>query len=251
MRVGDSAREKAAMSDTSDQLPGTVSRLGKDLQMLAMAVGTLVALLLVANVTAAWVIIRNVDSAIERSRERVDYAVAINDAALNAKGIANDERGFLLTGEQNFLAEMEMRTLLAREAFANAARAGDDTQYLAVSEAYQGFEAWLESVRSDVAAYEAGEVDAATAASLGPTRDLRKANEESLARAQSLADDGIQTASRSVSTSWSSSVLILLGYMMLAVLVGLGIAVWMIRAILPSARRLRGLAQETDVVRAV
>jgi hypothetical protein len=95
-------------------------------------------------------------------------------------------------------------------------------------------------VKANIAAYRSGDRHAATTDALGPTRDLRKANEESIARAQSLAEGGLESARASVSAYWSSSVLILAGYLALTLVMGTGITVWTLRTILPTARRLRG-----------
>ena len=83
-------------------------RLARDLQLLAAGVGTLVALLLVANLTVAFVILRHVEDAIDASERHSEYATAIDDATLNAKAIANHERGYMLSGDEIFVAEIEM-----------------------------------------------------------------------------------------------------------------------------------------------
>jgi hypothetical protein len=131
---------------------------------------------------------------------------------------------------------MEMRSVLAREAFADAAKAADDAQYPAVSEAYDGFERWLLAVRDDIAAFQAGDREGATESSLGATRELRKMYEAAIARAQSLADDAIESAATSVSTSSISSIAILVTYLVVAVAIGLAITIWIVRVIVRPAQ---------------
>jgi hypothetical protein len=92
-----------------------------------LSLGGLLALL-VAAITVALVmvmIVRRDESSL--SDRDVPYASAVASAALNAKGIATDQRGFLLTGDQSFIAEAEQRTGDARIAFATAQRAATDT----------------------------------------------------------------------------------------------------------------------------
>ena len=53
----------------------------------------------------------------------VPYARAVAAAALNAKGVANDERGFLMTGDQTFSDEADNRVRSTRAWFAASATA--------------------------------------------------------------------------------------------------------------------------------
>jgi methyl-accepting chemotaxis protein len=236
-------RAHGAASAASNQ---SLGRLALDLQVLVAAVGTLVALLVVAILIAIFLIIRVGDDATDLGEDPVQYSSAINEAAVHAKGIANDERGYLLSGEEQFLAEMEMRSVLAREAFADAAKAADDAQYPAVSEAYDGFERWLLAVKDDIAAFQAGDREAATESSLGATRELRKMYEAAIARAQSLADDAIESAASSVSTSSISSIAILVTYLVVAVAIGVAITIWIVRVIVRPAQSLMQSVGERD-----
>lgn len=210
--------------------------MARDLQILALAVGTLIALLLVANLTVAFIILRHVDDAIESNEQHTEFARAIDDAALNAKTVANHERGYMLSGDPEFLAEVDLFRELARDSFSDAIRsADDDAQHHAAAEAYDGFEQWLVAVERDFATYRAGKVDAATESSLGPTREMRKTYESALARARSLADDGVRDSSHSVSSSWSTSIVVLVAYTALALAIGIGIMVWLARSAVSAA----------------
>jgi methyl-accepting chemotaxis protein len=95
-------------------------RLASDVQVL-IGVGSLLALLAVAVGLAVILIVSFEDDATGDARRHVLYATAINEAALSAKGIANDQRGFLLSGNPEYLGEIRARTTEARSAFALAA----------------------------------------------------------------------------------------------------------------------------------
>jgi methyl-accepting chemotaxis protein len=210
-------------------------RLASDRQVL-VAVGGLLALLAVAVGVAVFLIVSLEDNATDVSHRHVQYATAIHEAALSAKGIANDQRGFLLSGNPEYLEEVEVRTVEARSAFVLAASyAVGASQREAVNEARAGFERWLRVLRADIAAYRAGFEERAVEASLGSTRQLRKNYERSLADAYVLGVRSIDSATDSLSSSASRSVTILLVYLALALVVGVAVALWVVRAILRPA----------------
>lgn len=172
--------------------------------------------------------------------QQVRYAAAINDASLHAKGIANDERGFLISGRPEFLAQYEERTVKARAAFATALiQASGQDERRAVEQARVGFERWVAALRSEFARYKAGDQSGAVSTSLGRTRALRKEYESSLAAADALAAGGIQAARNSVTATSSRSVTILLVYLVGALAAGLGIAIWILASAPAAERRSR------------
>jgi methyl-accepting chemotaxis protein len=198
-----------------------------------VGLGALVALLAGAVGLAVFLIVALEDDSAYVSDRPFRYATAIHEAALEAKGIANNERGFLISGDRVFVAELEERTALARAAFATAvADAPGSAERRAATEAQAGFERWQRALRRDIAAYRAGDHDRAIASSLGPTRALRKAYEESLERGHTLGLRSIDAAKSSLSDSASRSVTILLAYLGLALLAGVAVAIWVVRAIL-------------------
>jgi CHASE3 domain sensor protein len=210
-------------------------RLASDVQVL-IGVGSLVALLAVAVGIAVFLIVSLEDDATNVSDRHVQYATAIHEVALSAKGIANDQRGFLLSDNPEYLDEIEMRTVEARSAFALAATyAVSAAQRDAVEEARAGFDRWLRALRADIRAYQRGFEERAIAASLGSTRQLRKIYEQSLADAYVLGVRSIESATDSVSSSASRSVNLLLVYLAVALVVGIAVAVWVVRAILRPA----------------
>jgi CHASE3 domain sensor protein len=90
-----------------------------------VAVGVLFAVLALAMAAAVLAIVSVSRNPAVLRRENVPYAVAIATAALNAKGLANDERGYLVSGKPEFLALLEQHVLNVRMSFAAAACAAD------------------------------------------------------------------------------------------------------------------------------
>jgi methyl-accepting chemotaxis protein len=210
-------------------------RLASDHQVL-VGVGSLLALLAVAVAVAVFLIVSLKDDATDVSDRNVQYATAIHEAALSAKAMANEQRGFLLSGDPEYLEQLEIDGAEARSAFALAADyAVGAAQRDAVDEARVGFEQWFGVLRADIAAYQTGFERRAVRASLGSTRQLRKTYEQSLADAYVLGVRSIDSATDSLSSSATRSVTILLVYLALALVVGVAVAVWVVRAILGPA----------------
>lgn len=210
-------------------------RLSPELQVL-VAIGCLVASLAGAVGISVYLIVGLEDDTTYLAHRHVQYATAIHDAALSEKGIANDERGFLLSGNREFLEELEDRTVEARAAFAAAdAYASDAQEHEAAAVARADFERWIRALEPELAAYQAGFQERATRASLGPNRQLRKRSEASLAQAHALGLRSIESATSSVSDSASRSVTILLVYLAFALAVAIAVAVWVVRTVLKPA----------------
>ena len=209
-------------------------RLGSDLQVL-IGVGGLLALLALAVGVAAFLIVSLEDDT-DVSNRHVQYATAIHEAALSAKSMANEQRGFLLSKDPEYLEQLETDNVDARSAFASAAgSAVSAAQRDAVAEARAGFERWLRALRADIAAFQSGDEDSAVQGSLGATRQLRKTYERSLADAYALGVRSIDSANSSLSTSASRGVTILLVYLAIALVIGVAVALWVVRAILKPA----------------
>jgi methyl-accepting chemotaxis protein len=155
----------------------------------------------------------------------VPFATALAAAALDAKGVANDERGFLMTGDRRFIAEADRRIDSARTALTLAqVAASADAQRRALGAARAGFERWIEAIRREFAAYRAGDRRGAVAASLGPDRTLRKGYETALTTAQNLGASEIRAGDASVTAASSRSIMILLGFLIVALVAGVSIA---------------------------
>ena len=210
-------------------------RLASDVQVL-IGVGSLLALLAVAVGLAVVLIVSFEDDATDDTHSHVLYATAIHEAALSAKAIANHQRGFLLSGDPVYLSEIRTASAEARSEFAAAASsASGAAQHKAVRESRTGFERWLRVMAADLAAYRRGSREPAIQASLGSTRQLRKTYEQSLAAAYTLGVRSIESATNSLSSSASRSVTVLLTYLALALVLGIAVALWVVRAILRPA----------------
>jgi methyl-accepting chemotaxis protein len=154
---------------------------------MLFGVGTLVVLLAGAVGGAVLLIVGLERDTADLADRHVRYATSIQQAALSAKGIANNERGFLISGDPNFVEELDERAFEAQQAFAAAEQSAVGAREReAAEEARVGFERWLRAVRRELAVYRAGFSQRAIRTSLGPTRDLRLTYEGSLARAQRL-----------------------------------------------------------------
>jgi methyl-accepting chemotaxis protein len=221
----------AATNATSDDL-ARLPRLPIGSQIV-VGVGTLLALLTISVLVAVVLIVDLRGDAASFADRQVRYAGAIDLAALNAKAIANHERGFLISGNPEFIAEIEIGTGQARAAFVRAEDAASgDAELKAVNDSWSGFERWLTAVHTEIDTYQSGQRRSAVATSLGRTRALRKTYEQSLARAQVLGSNAIQSAETSVSDASLRSVAILVVYLLFALALAIAVIVWVLRSVL-------------------
>lgn len=215
-----------------------VPELALGIKVIIAATG-MVALLIGTTLGAIFAVIEMKDDQQQITHGELSYGEDVGTAALNAKGIANDERGFLLSGTRSFLVEAKHRLAITRDAFSRAeSAAATPRQRAAVLEASRGFERWISTLfDQEIAAYKGGDRQGAVDLSLGESRELRKAYESSLTRAQSL--DGAQRAAaqRSITMESSHSVEALVVVLLVAVAADVAIATWLVRAIaLPVSR---------------
>jgi len=225
--------EDASAFEHRDRLPlGISGRVPLGFQLL-VGIGGLVVLVAVA-VALAVVLVQGVRSGTEElTAQEVAYSRAVDEAALRAKAMANDERGFLLSGSKSFMDRFDRRAVRVRASFAAAAAAAEEREQRAtVEEASAGFEQWVHEVRDEVALFRTGAEEEAVTSALGPTRDLRLAFEESMGEAQRLAEGAIESRADSVSAASSQSIVILLVYLGVALLVAVLIGLWLVRTIL-------------------
>ncbi len=200
---------------------------------VVLGVGALLVLLVASILVAVFLVAEIKGDAAQLSRHDVPYATQVALAALAAKGIANDERGFLLTGDADFVNEANQRIDAARAAFAEAHRvASRRDQRHAVDHARLGFERWITAVRSEFVAFQAGERNATILTALGPDRRLRKRYERSLAETEALATRGTDAAQSTVASISARTVSVLIVFLVCALTVGVGLALWLIRSIL-------------------
>jgi methyl-accepting chemotaxis protein len=213
---------------SENERPSTPMTL--DVKVLA-AVASLVVLLVVA-VAIAIALVITIGHNANLAERHARFTDAVKAAALHAKGLANDERGYFISGNDEFAAQMEGRIDLARAAFESAEQSASANQRGTLAEAREGFERWLTAVDEEIALYRSGDTEAAIEASLGPTRTLRKAYEGWLSDASSLGTAGFQDATSAVTMAAVASVLILVAYLMIAVILGVFIGLWVVRTVL-------------------
>jgi CHASE3 domain sensor protein len=210
-----------------------------------IGLGSLVALLAGAVGVAVFLIAALEGDTRDLSDRPFQYATAIHQAALDAKALANHERGFLISGDEEFVEQLEVEAADARAAFTAAERYAVDARVRqATVEARAGFERWLTSSQRDITAFRAGDEEAAIKSSLTTTRELRKTYEESLRRAHALGLQSIDAARNSLSESASRSVTLLLVYLAVALVAGVAVAIWVVRWILRPAHALTRNALE-------
>jgi methyl-accepting chemotaxis protein len=119
------------------------------------------------------------DARSEELSTALPYMNSLHDIGLTAKATANDERGYLLTGDPEFLAEIEERMGKVDGYLeeARVAATADQVEYLDQLEA--GLDAWTVSMQSEFELF-GQDRDAGVALAFGATRDLRKGYEEQL-----------------------------------------------------------------------
>ena len=117
--------------------------------------GGLVALLTAAVLAGVLVVVRLRNDAARVDRHDKPHGSAKAAAALDAKGIANDERGFLLTCDKTFIDEAGGRIANARADFDRAlAAASTAAEQGSVNAANAGFEQWVQAVKNGVATFQ-------------------------------------------------------------------------------------------------
>jgi methyl-accepting chemotaxis protein len=207
-----------------------------------LAAGGLLSLLAISMVLAI-VLVMNLDRERTQQSDRdMRYVNAVAAAALNAKAVASDQRGFLLTGDPRFLAEANQRAGATRLAFAEAVgAAADPGQRRAISQARSGFERWGRALQTEVERFQSGDRQAAITASMGVDRALRKTYEQALANAQSMGASSIESARTSDAAASSRSVRILLICFLVALAIGSVMAFWLVRSIAMPVSRLMAI----------
>ncbi len=132
----------------------------------------------------------------QQLRDRyVPHLDELSQAALQAKGAANDERGFLMSGDVEFVDGARERMEKAYTALDRAAEVSPSRQ-AAVGGIRSGMEAWWQAAETEFALYPDNREAALQAAE--QTRELRKGYEEALSAA---LDDARSTVAAEVATA--------------------------------------------------
>ncbi|WP_159451348.1 methyl-accepting chemotaxis protein [Demequina sp. NBRC 110054] len=118
------------------------------------------------------------DSELEQS---VPYVMGLQSIALSAKAAANDERGYLLTADQEFATEVLERFETIDGIIEDSrALAADDDQLAALDELAAELTTWEDALEAEFALYLT-DPDTAVETALNDNRALRKVYEETLA----------------------------------------------------------------------
>jgi CHASE3 domain sensor protein len=172
----------------------------------------------------------------------VPYATAIDEAALAAKGAANDSRGFLISGNEFYIEEFGRRVGEARTALTLAFRHATTTREIGrIAESRARFEQWVRAARREFGRFVSGHERAAVTASLGVDRALRKQYEASLARTADLAQKAIRAAETSYAGASRRAVIMLLVCLLASLGLGLAVTIWVVRTILKPVYVVLGL----------
>jgi methyl-accepting chemotaxis protein len=218
---------------------------------LVLGIGSLVLLVTISSVVAIALIVRVADDG-ESLADRSAYSESIGAAALDAKGAANDERGYLITGEDHFARSAGTRIGHAATAFKAAyAAAATPTQRQAVTVSRSQFQRWAAAVKTEFATYRAGRHRQAISLAIGPNRQLRKEYERSLAGANSLAARGVVTAQHSISSALTRSVAILVACLVVALALAVAIGLWLAHTIVRPLQSLIALLGNAEHLRVV
>ena len=180
------------------------------------------------------------DARSEELGTALPYMNSLHNIGLTAKATANDERGYLLTADLDFLTEIDGRlaTVDGYLEDARAASTGDQSAYLDELEA--GLDAWSASMQAEFDLY-AQDPASGIALAFGDTRDLRKVYEDSLAAGLEQADADLM-AGASYEATVSSAVRTTIVLCALGVLLALGLGLFVGRGIRRSLARLQDAA---------
>jgi methyl-accepting chemotaxis protein len=225
---------------------GFRARLPLGFQVL-FGIGCLMLLLAVCVLATVFLVLDLREDQARLNDHHGPYASAIAAAALNEKAIANDERGFLMSGDSRFTDDVDRHARATRAAFVSAASVAlGGAQRQAVSEARTGFERWLGALRGEFRTLWDGDYDQMVQAALRSDRVVRTVYERSLARAQALAASAIQSGKTEVNSESSWSVTAALAGLIAALVLGLGIASWTMRTILKPVYALLTMLGDAD-----
>jgi methyl-accepting chemotaxis protein len=168
------------------------------------------------------------------------YLNSLHNIGLTAKATANDERGYLLTGDAEFLTEIEERLAKVDGYLEDARAAATADQGSDLDELEAGLDAWSAGLTAEFELY-AVDPAAGTALAFGTTRDLRKGYEEILAADIEAADAKLM-AGASYEETVSDAVRTMIIVCALGVLLALGLGWLVARTVRRNLGRLQAAA---------
>ncbi|GIE78430.1 methyl-accepting chemotaxis protein [Actinoplanes philippinensis] len=192
-------------------------------------------------VTGALSVIGINDMAATRNAEigqMAPYISDLNDAALSLKAAANDERGYLLKGDEKFATESLGRQEKVDASF-TAARQLSGGQGAEVDEIKAASDKWFAAVKDEFQLYRTDPAAAVTLA-LGANRDLRKAYEGLLTEEITAANQAM-VAGRGFDHTMTRTRTLVIVALSTALLLCVGCALVVSRLIIVPLRRVSGV----------
>jgi methyl-accepting chemotaxis protein len=166
-----------------------------------------------------------------------------------AKGAANDERGYLMTGDPTFIDEIHAkRDAVVYPALADAAKIypASSAETKAVNSIVAGYKKWATARDAELKQYSTdhkGAIDLA----LGSNRDLRKAYEATIDEAVAIADAGVKSSDSSFTSTSASATWVLIVFLAFALLTGVAFALSRARSISARLAKLTAVADRLAV----
>ena len=165
----------------------------------------------------------------------VPYITSLNNAALEAKAGANDERGFLIGGDTNFRDESLGRQAKVNAYLATAQGLAAVPQQATIKQIQTSTDTWFTALNAEFTLFQANP-KAATTAAFGANRDLRKTYEAELASEIDRANAAL-IAGKQFDSTVGRTRLGLIAIITLALVLALALAVAVTRMIIMPLRR--------------
>ena len=157
----------------------------------------------------------------------------LTDAAVAAKAAANDERGYLLTGDPQFTQEIAtLRDPIVYKAL-DADRniyGAQSTETAAIDKIVAGYQRWVNARDAELRLYRTDKTQAVFLA-LNTNRDLRKSYEDSIAKATDLAKRDVTHSNAVFQSDENNARNISIGFAIAALLAAVVLAWWISRSV--------------------
>ncbi|MCO5307872.1 MAG: methyl-accepting chemotaxis protein [Austwickia sp.] len=148
----------------------------------AMAPAVVLLLAVVVGGVFSLVLLGSIKDTSTQQQRAMTYVVELENASVNAKAIANDERGFLLTGDTSFVDEVKARRAKVYAALDKAvALVNDDGERAQIEQARTQLLGWDKALDAEFVQFAADRAGATTVA-LSTNRELRKGYETTLGK---------------------------------------------------------------------
>ncbi len=161
--------------------------------------------------------------------QMMPYINNLNSAAVELKSAANDERGYLLKGDEKFREEALGRRAKVKGFFEAARKLGDSGDVEVVNKIQAATDTWFKALDSEFSLYPSKPQDAISVA-LGENRDLRKAYEALLSTEINDAGQDM-IAGKSFGSSATRTRTLVLAALSVALLLGVASALFVARLI--------------------